>query len=308
MPRIRSKGCGTRRRHRRTNRPIADRAPGEDSATPLVSPIAIRASPWKVCYTDLPRLTFAGQGRSKKEGDMRSVIRKQVRWAHLLGGAILVCVALMNSARADFFRVDLLGSYTYQSAMTPFATSFYIDTTCGGTSTNCAISVPLTQPGGIPIIAYPLPAVAGVSLSVAGIQFPRSDIILSLQPAAVVLFNEPLANGATPLTSISFISRATPSTPVLILGTSVIGLTSFSFDGPPSPLMLFDESPFKVVATGSFEARVLGFSGTPGAAPCHDRSTTTLAHRYGGLSQAAVALGYSSVKSLQADITLFCGS
>ena len=59
--------------------------------------------------------------------------------------------------------------------------------------------------------------------------------------------------------------------------------------------------------SGAVQAHVLGFAGTPGASNCHDQSTSALAHKYGGMSQAASALN-KSVKDLQADITLFCGS
>jgi len=45
---------------------------------------------------------------------MRSVIIRMIGWAPLLGMAILVCGALMNSARADVFRVDLQGTFTSQ--------------------------------------------------------------------------------------------------------------------------------------------------------------------------------------------------
>jgi hypothetical protein len=240
---------------------------------------------------------------------MRSVIRKQVRWAHLLGGAILVCVALMNSARAAFFRVDLLGSYTYQSVLVPFATSFYIDTTCGGTSTNCAITpFPYTQPGSVPITAYPLAAVTGLSISLAGVQFSQSDLFPFLSnTSAVVLFNGPLVNEAAPLLDMNLISSDDQY--ALGLGGAAISPPTFTFFASPMPMNLhLRRPPNTTILSGSFSAHVLGFSGTPGSPSCHGASTSALAHKYGNMPRAAVALGYSSVKSLQADITLFCGS
>ena len=46
---------------------------------------------------------------------MRTVIRKEVRWATLIGAAILACGALMTSARAAVFRIDLQGTFTNSS-------------------------------------------------------------------------------------------------------------------------------------------------------------------------------------------------
>ena len=51
-----------------------------------------------------------------------------------------------------------------------------------------------------------------------------------------------------------------------------------------------------------------GFAGTPGAANCHGQSVSVLSQTYGdSLANAAAALGYASVKDLQAAITAFCG-
>jgi hypothetical protein len=52
---------------------------------------------------------------------------------------------------------------------------------------------------------------------------------------------------------------------------------------------------------------VHGFAGTPGAADCHDVTTSELAQRYRGMPNAASALGYASVKDLQEGIRAFCG-
>jgi hypothetical protein len=48
--------------------------------------------------------------------------------------------------------------------------------------------------------------------------------------------------------------------------------------------------------------------GTPGQANCHGNVVSALASKYGGLSDAASALGYPSVGALQNAIKSFCGS
>jgi hypothetical protein len=48
------------------------------------------------------------------------------------------------------------------------------------------------------------------------------------------------------------------------------------------------------------------FAGTPGKANCHGQSVSALAKQYGGLNNAAAALGFDSVKALQAAIQGFC--
>jgi hypothetical protein len=53
---------------------------------------------------------------------------------------------------------------------------------------------------------------------------------------------------------------------------------------------------------------VHGFVGTFGDPNCHEQTTVDLAQRYKNLPHAASALGYPSVRALQADITLFCGN
>jgi len=44
----------------------------------------------------------------------------------------------------------------------------------------------------------------------------------------------------------------------------------------------------------------------PGFSNCHGQSVSALAQQFGGLSAAAAALGYSSVKALQDAIRAFC--
>lgn len=48
------------------------------------------------------------------------------------------------------------------------------------------------------------------------------------------------------------------------------------------------------------------FAGTPGKATCHGQTVSALALQYGGLGDAAVALGYSSVGALQNAISVYC--
>jgi uncharacterized repeat protein (TIGR03803 family) len=48
------------------------------------------------------------------------------------------------------------------------------------------------------------------------------------------------------------------------------------------------------------------FAGTPGRPNCHGRSVGALARQYGGLNNAAAALGYPSVRALQKAILEFC--
>ena len=48
------------------------------------------------------------------------------------------------------------------------------------------------------------------------------------------------------------------------------------------------------------------FAGTPGTTNCHGRSVSALASQNGGLSHAAAALGYASVRELQDAISAYC--
>jgi hypothetical protein len=48
------------------------------------------------------------------------------------------------------------------------------------------------------------------------------------------------------------------------------------------------------------------FAGTPGKANCHGKSVSALAQQFGGLNNAAEALGYPSVDALQNAIMEFC--
>ena len=59
------------------------------------------------------------------------------------------------------------------------------------------------------------------------------------------------------------------------------------------------------VSGGGF-VPLVRFNGTPGAVNCHGVSVSGLAHEFGGLAHAAVAMGFSSVPVLQNTITVFC--
>jgi hypothetical protein len=48
------------------------------------------------------------------------------------------------------------------------------------------------------------------------------------------------------------------------------------------------------------------FAGTPGKANCYRQSVSALVKQYGGLSNAAAALGFDSVNALQEAIGDFC--
>ena len=48
------------------------------------------------------------------------------------------------------------------------------------------------------------------------------------------------------------------------------------------------------------------FAGTPGYSNCYGKSTSALTQQYGGLGNAAAALGYPSAKALQTAIVGFC--
>lgn len=51
-----------------------------------------------------------------------------------------------------------------------------------------------------------------------------------------------------------------------------------------------------------------GASGVPGKPSCHGKTVSDLAHQYGGMDNAASALGYSSVAALQSAVNRFCAS
>jgi hypothetical protein len=77
-------------------------------------------------------------------------------------------------------------------------------------------------------------------------------------------------------------------------GTAIVG-------GPP-------DSNYTGAAWVFAQAAFAGpmFAGTPGNANCHGQSVSALARQYGGLGNAAAALGYANVSGLQNAILTFC--
>ena len=59
------------------------------------------------------------------------------------------------------------------------------------------------------------------------------------------------------------------------------------------------------LAFGIFIQPAPRFAGTPGKANCHGQSVSALALQYGGLNNAAAALGYPSVSALQNAISAY---
>jgi hypothetical protein len=94
----------------------------------------------------------------------------------------------------------------------------------------------------------------------------------------------------------------------LVIGNYATGLNvannfgqQAQYDGGPVRFPHENAGPIMANPCPSF------FAGTPGAANCHGESVSQLAQLYGGMSNAASALGYSSVKDLQDAIRAFCG-
>ena len=77
----------------------------------------------------------------------------------------------------------------------------------------------------------------------------------------------------------------------LRIGTDIIG--------GPTPVRTFN-------MTMSLTGETVPQAGTPGNANCHGKSVSALAHQFGGLDEAASALGFSSVDALQDSFKEFC--
>jgi hypothetical protein len=69
---------------------------------------------------------------------------------------------------------------------------------------------------------------------------------------------------------------------------------------PPFPPTVVDVA-MNISVTGSAP-----FAGTPGKANCRGKSVSVLAQQFGGLNEAATALGFGSVQALQDAIETFC--
>jgi hypothetical protein len=247
-----------------------------------------------------------------EEKRMRSVIRRKVRWVHLLGGAILVWAALMNSARADVFRVEIQGAFNSNSGFSgitippplPFALSFYVNDGASKCAPNCVTPVRLPPPGSGVIYSYSVLSISGFpTINVGQEVFPPEP--MDTVPGGAILFNQMISNGASVLIATRLVN--TVGDVGLIIGQDLLNVLDNGFVPPPQ-IINMENIIGTEVAYGTIAVRVIGFAGLPGSSQCHGQSVATLAKRYGGLAQAAIALNYKSVSALQADITLFCGS
>ena len=61
---------------------------------------------------------------------------------------------------------------------------------------------------------------------------------------------------------------------------------------------------FEITGSGFVPPAV--FAGIPGKPNCYGQSVSALTQQYGGLNNAAAALGYSSAKALQNTIQAYC--
>jgi hypothetical protein len=211
-----------------------------------------------------------------------------------------MCAALMNSARADVFRVEIQSAVTANSGFPgitvlpplPFAVSFYINDAAKSCAPNCV--TPITTAGGV-VYSYSTLTISGFpTITIGQVIFPPNPS--DGQQGGAILSNQIISNGSAPLISTRLVDT-----------TGVYGL---EINVAVFPLFVggIQGSQFGFATGGPVAVRVIGFAGTPGSSQCHGQSVSTLAHKYGGMAKAAIALKYASVAALQADITLFCGS
>lgn len=66
------------------------------------------------------------------------------------------------------------------------------------------------------------------------------------------------------------------------------------------------QGPFNM--TYALAGETIPGAGTPGIPNCRGTTVSAMAHQFGGIKQAAVTLGYSSVRALQNSITVFCSN
>jgi hypothetical protein len=251
---------------------------------------------------------------------MRSVIMRKVGRAPLLGMVILVCGALMTSARAAVFRIDLQGTFTNSSDPVAFktplliATSFYIDTNARACASSCTVGFVAGT-----VTGYNLATISGMPpITVYGQTFTQADIApdaLGITgKTAAVLFDPQLTTANRPESIFMF--QPNQKGFALQWGSAQVfagpgGNGVFPALDSTNPMVFLGPSPmpgFVPLASGTVNVHVTGFAGTPGSPQCHGTSVSALAHKYGGMAQAAIALKYSSVDALQRDIRLFCGS
>ena len=97
-------------------------------------------------------------------------------------------------------------------------------------------------------------------------------------------------------TKVYVVSATSPAVSVIDAATDMVTAT-IPFSGFPLTLGIFIQP-----------RRTLTFAGTPGKANCHGKSVSALVKQYGGLNNAAAALGFDSVKALQEAIQDFCAA
>jgi hypothetical protein len=223
---------------------------------------------------------------------MRSIISRKFRLPALLGAAILVCGALMDSARADNFRVDILGRFDPPLAATPIAISFNVDDKAVACDPSCVIQD--SRHGSM--TGYDIRSISDLPpFTVRGITFTFQELKFTAASAGNITgfrVDVPLRHGATPRIQMKFVNGKGFS---LTIDGRHVSIANLGSDR-------------RVTASGSVTVRVTGFAGKHGSPQCHGRSVAALASTYGGLAQAARALNYSSVDALQDDIAVFCGS
>jgi hypothetical protein len=223
-----------------------------------------------------------------------------------------MCAALMNSAHAAVFLVEIQGTVNSNNGFPgitvppplPLALSFYIDDAAKSCAPNCVTPIPVMFGGGV-IYSYSFQTITGFPTITIGQEIFPPPPFAAGPFGANIVFNQLISNGVSPL--LSMVMTATDGVVDLGFGVTQGQILDSGFPPPPQPFAMENRAGTQL-ALGQFAVRVIGFSGTPGSTQCHDSSTAALAHKYGSMPQAAVALGYSSVKALQADITLFCGS
>jgi len=110
--------------------------------------------------------------------------------------------------------------------------------------------------------------------------------------------SSPYGVSVTPDGSKVYVANIGPSTvSVIDTATSTVAATIPGFNAP--------------IAFGVFiqpPKPASKFAGTPGKANCHGQSVSVLVKQYGGLNNAAVALGYASADALQQAIQEFCAA
>jgi YVTN family beta-propeller protein len=112
--------------------------------------------------------------------------------------------------------------------------------------------------------------------------------------ATILVGNGPAGVAVTPDGSKVYVANSELSNSVSVIDTKTNTVTA------TIPVGSF---PF---AFGNFIQPAPKFAGIPGHSNCFGKSVSALVRQYHGLNTAATALGYRSVKALQAAILEFC--